>query len=90
MSSPTRYKIADYLEDALFLDPPEVFDDAILGIATRFNGLEAVAYDRSLCIDGLIASGMTHEEAEEWFEFNTAGAWVGERTPVFIDTRWAE
>lgn len=28
---------------------------------------------------------MTREEAEEWFEFNTAGAYVGPRTPMFLE-----
>ena len=27
---------------------------------------------------------MTHQEALEWFEFNTLGAYVGEYTPRFI------
>lgn len=27
---------------------------------------------------------MSEEEAEEFFEFNTQGAWVGKRTPVFL------
>jgi hypothetical protein len=28
--------------------------------------------------------GMHEEEAEEYFEFNVAGAWVGHGTPVFV------
>lgn len=87
----TREKVASFLEDALFLDPPE-FDDAIIGIATRADGVEVVAYDRTRCIDILAAlsSGLSRTEAEEFFEFNTAGAWVGHMTPIFVDTRWAE
>jgi hypothetical protein len=27
---------------------------------------------------------MTNEEAEEYFEFNVQGAWMGETTPAFI------
>lgn len=87
---PTREKISSIFEDALFLDPGEKFDIAILGIAERAGGMMAVAYDRGLCIDAMIIDGMTREDAEEFFEFNTIGAWVGEHTPVFIDTRWAE
>ena len=51
-----------------------------------------VAYDRTRCIEILAAlsTGMTRDEAEEYFEFNTAGAWVGHMTPIFVDTRWAE
>jgi hypothetical protein len=28
--------------------------------------------------------GMTEEEAFEYLEFNTLGAWVGEETPMFV------
>lgn len=84
----TREKIADMHDEVLFLDPP-TFDDAILGVATRADGMIVVAYDRSRCID-VLARDMPREEAEEFFEFNTAGAWVGEGTPVFVDTRVAE
>ena len=51
-------------------------------------------YDRKKCIE-ILAAGMTvtdedeqsaEEMAEEWFEFNTIGAWVGERTPIFLTT----
>ena len=27
---------------------------------------------------------MIFEEAREFFEFNTLGAWVGEETPMFV------
>ena len=27
---------------------------------------------------------MTWDDAEEWFEFNVVGAWVGENTPAFV------
>ena len=68
------------------------FDDALIGYvdawlpvsgggATRGN---AALYDREKCIDILVKrDGMTWEEAEEFFDFNVAGAYVGEKTPVF-------
>ena len=49
-----------------------------------------MAYDRCRCIDILVAQGMSREDAEEYFEFNVAGAWLGEQTPVWIDTRVAD
>lgn len=87
----TREKISSYLEgtEALFLEPSS-FDEAIVGIAERAGGLAAVAYDRSACIAVLVRDGMTIDEAEEWFEFNTASAYVGPGTPIFVDTRYAE
>ena len=71
--------------DALLLEPP-VFDEAVIGICERAGGLRVVAYDRSRVVD-ILARDMEREDAEEWFEFNTIGAWMGEGTPVFIDTR---
>jgi hypothetical protein len=28
--------------------------------------------------------GMSEEEAEEFYEFNTIGAWMGDGTPIFV------
>jgi hypothetical protein len=84
----TRERIGEWLEEALFLDPSD-FDEAIIGIAERAGGLSVVAYDRSVVID-ILERDMPRDEAEEFFEFNTIGAWMGECTPVFIDTRYAE
>ena len=66
-------------EQALFDDG---FDDALIGI----DQVNYVAvYDVDKCIDILKeTSGMTQEEALEWFEFNTLGSYVGEYTPRFI------
>ena len=76
-----REEIADVYEDIMFADG---FDDALMGVACRF-GMETVAcYDYDQCIDILIQDGMTLEEAEEYFEYNTLGAWVGDHTPVFV------
>ena len=68
--------------DALFADG---FDDAILGLAER-AGEFLVAYDVEKCIEVLMEQGMDREEAEEYFEFNVVGAYVGENTPIFVDT----
>lgn len=83
----TLDRICAYAPDALLANG---FEDAILGIAERCGQPALVAYDRTRCIDILEAEGMDREDAEEFFEFNVAGAWMGEMTPVFIDTRIAE
>jgi hypothetical protein len=65
----------------------EGFEDCIIGVAHRACNEPVLAYDRSKCIQKLMdRDGMEREEAEEFFEFNTLGAWVGERTPIFIET----
>ena len=81
-----REAILEWIEDAVFMEPAEVYDECILGIGERFGGVQAVAYDRSKCIKVMMrdSDGMTWEEAEEFFEFNTIGGWIGDRTPIFV------
>lgn len=62
----------------------EGFDDALLGFVERFGCPTVAVYDRSKCIQSLITEGMNIDEAEEYFEFNVIGAYVGEYTPYFI------
>lgn len=59
-------------------------EDAFIGIGRQFNTPVAV-YSRSKAIQCLIEQGMSYPEAEEYFEFNTAGAWVGKQTPIFME-----
>lgn len=68
--------------ELLFL---EGFDAAIIGVGRRCGQPDIVAYD----VDKIIAilmkdHGMSEEDANEFYEFNIAGAWVGDDTPVFI------
>ena len=60
------------------------FEDAFIGIGTQFNRHFAI-YDREACIKVLMdRDGMSEDDAEEFFEFNVLGAWVGHGTPVFV------
>ena len=83
-----RERITYEIESAINLEP-DTFDEAIIGVAHRLGMDPVVAYDRTIVID-ILAREMTREEAEEFFEFNTIGSWMGDLTPVFIDTRPAE
>jgi hypothetical protein len=79
-------RIREWIEthnpDALLADG---FDAAIIGIAERATQPALVVYDAEQCIAILMTrDGMTREEAWEYFEFNTLGAWVGEMTPLFL------
>ena len=61
------------------------FEEAFLGLAERSGMALVAAYDRNKCIDILVQRDeMSYDEAREFFEFNTLGAWVGELTPVFL------
>jgi hypothetical protein len=59
------------------------FNDAIIGEAQRFNS-HFVVYDYDKVIMILMRDGMNREEAREYWQFNQAGAWVGEGTPAFL------
>jgi hypothetical protein len=60
------------------------FEDAFIGVGRQFNQPFAI-YDRGFCID-ILMEDMSEEEAEEYFEYNVQGAYVGESTPVFVET----
>ena len=75
-----REAVAEANEDMLFADG---FDDALVGYIERAGMPSIACYDKDKCIE-ILAKDMTHEEAVEYFYFNTAGAYVGENTPCFF------
>jgi len=78
----TVEEIAEYNSEALVCDG---FDEAILGMAERINLGPVVAYDVEKMLEIMVErDGMTYEEAQEFFDFNIIGAWMGEFTPIFI------
>ena len=60
------------------------YDDCIVGLMSRFGQPSIVCYDQHKVIKKLVSQGMTHDEADEWFEYNQIGAWMGETTPCFL------
>lgn len=83
-----RQEIVDEFGDDefLFLSEPE-YDEAILGVARRIGQEAVVAYDYNKVCD--IASTLINDDdpttVVEYVEFNIIGAYVGEKTPVFVD-----
>lgn len=60
------------------------FDDCIVGIGQQFTRF-FVVYDRACVVQTLVdRDGMTPEEAEEFYDFNIVGGWLGEATPCFV------
>lgn len=55
-------------------------DNAIVG----FNDNGCVVYNQLRVIENLAESGMDHDDAIEFFDYNIAGDYLGEKTPVFI------
>lgn len=81
----TRDEIAEYDEYLMLLEP-DYFDKAIVGVISGMN-INTVCYDKAKVIEILMTEdGMTEEEAFEYFEFNIMGSWVGEHTPVYLET----
>ena len=61
------------------------FEAAIVGVAEGCGRSPAVVYDREKCVAILMErDGMDRDEAEEFFDFNVSGAYVGPGTPVFL------
>jgi len=61
------------------------FDDALIGITEGMNPVSV--YDVDKCIEVLIRdSKMNQEDAVEYFYFNVVGAYIGEKTPMFLRT----
>ena len=71
-------------EELLFLTEPE-YDDAIIGVVERAGSSPVIAYDTEKVLEVLERS-MSIEEAQEYFEYNILGAYLGEKTPVYITT----
>ena len=75
-------RLAEEYPDLMRMDG---FDDAILGVVERI-GLQTVCYDLNKVIEILMKQGMNEQDAWDWYQFNMLGAWVGEATPVFLET----
>jgi hypothetical protein len=58
----------------------EGFNDCIVGIDDH----QRLVYSIEACIRNLVKNGMTTADAAEYFDFNIAGAYMGEYSPVFI------
>ena len=82
MSSTTEFlsALGEDNPDILLMDG---FNEAILGTSHRFGMEPVIAYDYEKVIE-ILSKDMSEEEAEEYFQFNIIGAWMGEFTPVFI------
>jgi|WetSurMetagenome_2_1015567.scaffolds.fasta_scaffold19379_10 hypothetical protein len=77
-----KYITENYPDHTIII--PDGFDDAFMGIGfSMFNAF--ACYNLSKVIEILMNDGMTYDEAVEYFEFNIAGAYIGENNPIFIE-----
>ena len=64
------------------------FDNAIIGVGERNNTDSMIVYDYDKMINVLVTrDSMTHEEAEEYLDFNVIGAWIGDTTPIIVNKK---
>ena len=73
-------------DDTIFYDE---FDAAFVGFGWQFSVGPVVVYDQERVMEILVANGDGESEdpemdALEHFNFNVIGAYVGERTPIFL------
>jgi hypothetical protein len=97
-TSPQRAAVNQWARDRdlelVLFDPPKHFDAAIVGVIHGFGQEPAVVYDEELVLKAMakdmgaakdsVAAYQRLDEAVEWFDFNTIGAYVGEATPRFL------
>ena len=80
-----REDLADQYDEPelLFMDG---YDDAIIGVCKQYGRENVVAYSYEKVLEITMQDDATLEEAIEHFEYNQIGGYVGEKTPVFIET----
>tara|TARA_Y100000310_G_C20504834_1_gene725888 strand:- start:287 stop:640 length:354 start_codon:yes stop_codon:yes gene_type:complete len=69
-------------EEALGADG---YDDCVVGLAYQHT-LPLIVYSKRKIIERLMASDdISRADAEEFFDFNIGGAYVGAGTPLFLE-----
>lgn len=81
----TRIEIQKWAEDrGITILLADGLEEAFLGVDETGEAPRAV-YSIEECIR-ILSKDMGHEAAEEYFDYNVSGAYVGEQTPLFIHT----
>jgi uncharacterized protein YpmB len=76
-------KLTELFPDEEFLIA-DGLDAAIVGVEAE--GERRVVYDYDKMIKVFMKEGMTEEDAMEHISYNVMGAYVGDKTPLFIQT----
>jgi hypothetical protein len=80
----THKKLQQWCEDLdITILVADGFEGAFLGVTT--DDPPRAVYSIPKCIK-ILEKDMSREDAEEYFAFNVVGAYVGEQTPIFIET----
>ena len=70
--------------EAQYLEPRELYDPCVFGLGYRFHDGPLLVYSLPEVIALHKGAEMSDEEAEEYFNFKTLGAWMGSGTPLFV------
>lgn len=75
--------IDQYAEGAIVLDG---LDSAVIGVTQEFGNGPRLLYSKNKILQILEErDGMTHTEAEEFYDYNILGLYAGEQNPIFLD-----
>jgi len=73
-------KIIDTYPEEEFLKA-DGLDEAVIGIEEEEMRL---VYSVDKCIEIFMTQGMEYDEALEFFDYNVRGAWMGDKTPIWV------
>lgn len=79
-------------EDLAELNPNALtadgFEDAFIGYTVNQHHAHVAVYDYDKCVQVLVVrDGMTPEGADEYLQFNTVSAYVGENGPIYVQMK---
>jgi hypothetical protein len=78
--------LEEYGEEALLMEPRSDYDECIIGVGARFHDGPLAIYSVERILAVLMRDDEVDEEgAQEWFDFNIIGGWMGSGTPIFVN-----
>ena len=87
--SDIRQDLSDMYEDELLF--ADGFDSSIIGVHREPTGATTVVYSTSKMVDACMQeAGLSYEDSVEYLEYNTFSAYVGDKTPIYVDTTFFE
>ena len=71
-----------YDPDIIVFENPD-YSEAFIGVSSDGGGRAVYDYEKMVrCL--MEHDGMTEEEAREFIDYNTLGAWFGDKTPIIL------
>lgn len=83
MARTSRIELLTQMYPEIELLQADGFDAAIIGVDLNS---ERVVYDVDTMITILVSEGMSPDDAVEHLHFNVLSAYVGEKTPIYINS----